>query len=280
VDGEQREPLEHLARTARVVCFAGLPGTGKSFFARRLAEVASAAGRSISLLQWDVVRPVFEASPSGHRFPMRDGVTQPMIRKAAGEWVRKAVIGWHDLHPGSAPLLIGETPLVGNRFVELVRRRNDPAEALLAGETCVFVVPVPSAAARREFEVARAKRAAEETNDRGGAVPSVLAALWDELVEVSRKLGMPATVAAAARPPYDPALYERVYRRVLANRRSRVFRVDRLEPDSAAAQAPLSFPAPDVVPTLDEADLAIRETEARYPRPAALDREIEDWYVV
>jgi len=99
VDEERQDPLQQLAQTARIVFFAGLPGTGKSFFIRRLAEFADAAGRRISLLQWDVVRPVFETSPAGRRYPMEDGVTQPMIRKAVGVWVRRAVMGWHELHP-------------------------------------------------------------------------------------------------------------------------------------------------------------------------------------
>ena len=80
--------------------------------------------------------------------------------------------------------------------------------------------------------------------------------------------------------PYDPVLYERVYRRVLANRRRHVFHVEELEPVSVAAGAPPKFAMHDVIPTPDEADLTIRETEARYRRPAALEREMENWYVV
>ena len=278
MDGEQIDPLEQLAQTGRIVCFAGLPGTGKTFFARRLAELSHARGRKVHLLAWDVVRPAFEASAAGRRYPMTNGVTHPMIRKAAGVWVRQAVLSWHELHPAEMNLLIGETPLVGNRFVELVRRHNDRSEALLASEICVFVVPVPSAAVRRDLEAARAKRAAADGDDRGGAAPAVLEGAWDELVEVARKLGIPGT-AAAGSVPYDPVLYERVYRRILSNRRRHVFHVDQLEPFSVAAGAPLKFTLHEVVPTPDEAELTIRETEARYRRPAALEREMENWYV-
>jgi len=280
VDGEQVDPLEQLAQTARIVCFAGLPGTGKSFFGRKLAELGSARGRNIHLLQWDAVRPAFEASPSGRRYPMQAGVTHPMIRKAAGVWVRQAVLAWHELHPAEMNLLIGETPLVGNRFVELIRRHNDRSEALLASEVCVFAVPVPSAAVRRELEQARAKRSAADGHDLGGAAPAVLEAAWDELVEVSRKLGIPGTGAGTGSLPYDPVLYERVYRRILANRRRQVFHVDELDLVSVAAAGPPKFTMHPVVPTPDEAELTIRETEARYRRPVALEREMENWYVV
>jgi adenylylsulfate kinase-like enzyme len=48
-----------------MVFLAGLPGTGKSLLAHQLAHMASDAGRTIHLLQWDVARPVFEASAAG-----------------------------------------------------------------------------------------------------------------------------------------------------------------------------------------------------------------------
>ena len=68
----------------RMVFVAGLPGTGKSLLAHQLAHVASDAGRQVHLLQWDVARPVFEASPAGRRYPLADGVTHAVIRRAAG----------------------------------------------------------------------------------------------------------------------------------------------------------------------------------------------------
>jgi len=111
-----------------MVFFAGLPGTGKSLLAHQLAHLASGAGRRIHLLQWDVARPVFEAAPAGRRYPLVDGVTHAVIRKAAGLWVRHAVAGWSERHRGPEPLLVGETPLVGNRFVELAQQADDAAE--------------------------------------------------------------------------------------------------------------------------------------------------------
>ena len=57
--------LRDLARDARCVFFAGLPGTGKSLLIHQLAHLAHARGRRVHLLQWDVARPAFEASPAG-----------------------------------------------------------------------------------------------------------------------------------------------------------------------------------------------------------------------
>ena len=58
-DQPLRAPLERLAREPRLVFVAGLPGTGKSLLIHQLAHLAAGAGRSVHLLQWDVVRPVF-----------------------------------------------------------------------------------------------------------------------------------------------------------------------------------------------------------------------------
>src|SRR5262245_21547475 len=99
----------------RMVFFAGLPGTGKSLLVHQLAHFARARDRSVHLLQWDVARPVFEASAAGQRYPLADGVTHPLIRKAAGRWVRRAVARWSESHPGREHLLVGETPFVGHR---------------------------------------------------------------------------------------------------------------------------------------------------------------------
>ena len=54
--------------------------------------------------------------------PLADGVTHPVIRKAAGLWARRALVAWNEGHPDPRHLPAGETPFVGNRFVELARR--------------------------------------------------------------------------------------------------------------------------------------------------------------
>ena len=133
--------LRELGRSARIVVFAGLPGTGKSFFVHRLAHLCHAAGRTVHLLQWDRVRPAFEASLPGRRYPLRDGVTHPVIRKAAGTWARQSVARWAPAHREPVDLLVGEAPLVGGRFIELARRADDRAEPWLDADACQFVIP-------------------------------------------------------------------------------------------------------------------------------------------
>ncbi len=195
VDADRRlaEQVRGLS-ARRMVFFAGLPGTGKSLLVHQLAHLASAAGRKIHLLQWDVARPVFEASPVGQRYPLAEGVTHPMIRKAAGMWVRHALARWSERHPAAEHLLVGETPFVGNRLVELARRLDDRAEALLTDPSCRFVIAVPSGAVRKHLEGERERRAASPLHprEREDAPPHVLRDLWRDLADVARGRGISA----------------------------------------------------------------------------------------
>src|SRR5215471_16662164 len=180
--------VEHIRSLAfrRMVFFAGLPGTGKSLLVHQLTHIARASGRSVHLLQWDVARPVFEASDAGRRYPLADGVTHPVIRKAAGRWVRQAVAAWSDSHPASEHLLVGETPFVGHRLTELAQHVDDRAEPLLTGRSCMFVIAVPSAEVRHFLEAERKRRANDPLHprEREDAPPSVVRDLWRDLTQV------------------------------------------------------------------------------------------------
>src|SRR5215813_6133447 len=142
--------LQRLARDTRCVFFAGLPGTGKSLLIHQLAHLAFASGRGVHLLQWDVARPAFEASAGGRRYPQHHGVTHALIRIAVGRWARPAIARWDAERPPSA-MLIGETPFVGHRFIDLARRNDDAAEHVLRSPATRFVIPVPSLSLRRHL---------------------------------------------------------------------------------------------------------------------------------
>lgn len=229
------------------------------------------------LLQWDVARPVFEASPASRRYPMADGVTHPVVRKAAGLWVREALVAWRALHSGPEHLLIGETPFIGGRFVELARRGDDRAEALLVGPSCRFVVTVPSVEVRRFLEGERERRAANPLHprEREDAPPGVLRDLWDELGEVARHLGV-----SGAGSGYDPGLYRRVYETILCHRNVDVVALDVILSVETLSVYDFAVALPDVVPTGAEAEAFIRAVEQRYPDQALLEREIARWWEV
>lgn len=263
--------------TERLVFFTGIPGTGKSLLAHQLAHLALGAGRRVHLLQWDVARPVFEASPPGQRYPLVDGVTHALIRKAAGLWVRRAIVEWHERHASAEAMLIGETPFVGGRFVELARRVDDPAEPLLASPSSRFVLALPSREVRRFLEAERERRSQDPRHprEREDAPPAVLRDLWRQLAEVARRLGL-----ASSDEDYDPVVYQRVYEAVLWHRHVDVMPLDTILPTERLSVYDFAVDLPDLVPTGEDIRLFIAAAERRYPDPPALEREIERWWEV
>jgi len=288
-DPRLAEAIRGLAEQ-RMVFFAGLPGTGKSLLVHQLTHLAASAGRSVHLLQWDVARPAFEASAAGRRYPLADGVTHPVIRKAAGLWARRVLVAWDERHRDSRHLLIGETPFVGNRFVELARRLDDDAEALLTGPSCRFVIAVPSREVRRFLEAERERRTASPLHprEREDAPPHVLRALWRDLHDVATGMGIakaePDPPAGHGRsedangPPYDPTVYQRVYETVLRHRNVQALPMSTILPTETLSVYDFAVPPPDLAPTEAEADELVRDVERRYPDAAALQREIARWY--
>jgi GNAT superfamily N-acetyltransferase len=272
--------LATLVRAARLVFFAGLPGTGKSLLIHQLAHLAHARGRRIHLLQWDVVRPVFEASVAGRRYPQERGVTHGVIRLAVGRWARRAVARWHDQHAGHDDLLIGETPFIGHRLIELARLADDEAEPLLAGESARFVIPVPSRALREHLESERSRRARDPLHRREqeDAPPEVLRDLWRQLVGVARTLGIAGPAMHSNDLPYDSVIYQRVYEHLLAHRHAEALPLDTRLPTEHFSAYEFRIPAVDLIPAETDIERVIREVEADYTETAAVEREIERWY--
>ena len=271
--------LDELAREARLAFFAGLPGSGKSLLVHQLVRLAHAAGRGpITLLQWDVARPVFEACAAGRRYPQQDGVTHGIIRLAVGRWARAAVTQWAAAHRDARALLVGETPLVGHRLVELARPARDEAEGLLSAPWTRFVVPVPSRDVRGHLEAERERRlrAPLHEREREDAPPQVLRDLWHQLVGVARQIGL--APPGDARIPYDPRLYGRVYATVLRHRHCQILAVDTVMPTRSLSPYAHAIPVRDLVPDEAAAADAVRATEAAYPEPRMVAALIEGWF--
>jgi hypothetical protein len=273
-DRSLHERLDRLARDGRMVFVAGLPGTGKSLLVHQAAHLAAAAGRVVHLLQWDVARPVFEASAAGRHYPVLDGVTHPIVRKAVGLWARRALVDWERRHLGTEHLLIGETPFVGHRLIELARPAHDAAEALLSAPTCRFVIAVPSVAVRKFVEAERERRASRPLNarEREDAPPAVLRALWRELVDVARRLGIPVTDGDDA--PYDPGVYRLVYERLLRHRHVKSIPLDTVLDTAELSVYDFAVARADLTPSEDEAGAAVDEAQA-----LGAD-DVERWWLV
>ena len=94
-----------LIEEADFVFFAGLPGVGKSLLLQQMSLMAQAAGRRATLLQWDVARQPFETP----RYPLADGASHPLVIRATGVWLRRALVEW-EAGRQPADMLLGEVP--------------------------------------------------------------------------------------------------------------------------------------------------------------------------
>jgi hypothetical protein len=269
--------LHQAAVERRCVFFAGLPGVGKSLLLQQLSLIAGEVGRRVHLLQWDVARGPFETTEILARYPETDGVTHAVIRKAAGLWAREAVGAWEQEHADPRDLLIGEVPLIGNRLIELVQRRDDAAEALLAGEGTVFLIPVPSREVRQVIEAARAREMASPLHERerANAVPNLVRALWDEIATVARELGVEGGSGAAV--GFDPEVYAGVYERLLRHRHAARLDVTTALPVQASVYDALAV-ASELMPTPEDVARMMAAVEAR--PGAEIEGEVAGWYRV
>jgi hypothetical protein len=202
-------------------------------------------------------------------------VTYAVIRKAAGSWVRQALVEWDQRYPGPEHMLIGETPFIGGRFVELARRRQDGAEALLTSTSCRFGVAVPSPDVPRFLEAERERRSANplHAREREDAPPTVLRRLWGELAQVAGELG----IGEPARE-YDPVLYRRVYEAVLRHRHVEIVSLDVILPTGGFSVYDFAADVRSLVPTEEEAAAFIATVEGRDPAASVLEREIGRWW--
>jgi hypothetical protein len=209
--------LQAAARAGRIVVFCGIPGVGKSLLLREQARVASAAGRKVSLLQWDVSRQAFEIPNVLRRYPEVAGSTHVMIRRAVGLWARAALVDWIDTHPAPEHLLLIEAPLVGGRLAELAHRSDDGAETLLSGADVRFYIPTPTVAVRFAIEAARRAETAahRHVRDAANAIPTLVDELWEMVAQTALRLQIGSAESLSR---YSPEAYFAVYRRVLRHR--------------------------------------------------------------
>lgn len=222
-----------LIKSADLVFLTGLPGVGKSLLLGQMALMAQDAGRPVQLLQWDVARQPFETA----KYPLRDGVTHPLVVRATGAWLRGALLEWGANAVGTDDMLIGECPLVGGRLMEIARPTADAVEALLRDARTQFLIPTPSAALRALIETRRAASIAkpQHKNEAHDAPPPVLRASWQAVYQVAVGLGLAEAPAAGA--PYSPEIYAAVYRHLLQHRNTRVLPIDQALQPSASVYA-------------------------------------------
>ena len=144
-------------------------------------------------------------------------------------------------------------------------------------------MPVPSRAVRDFLEAERQRRSITPLHqqEREDAPPQVLRDLWLQLAGIAPMLGVPAeTPMSAAEMPYDPALYQEVYQRLLTQRQVLVLPMDTILPTTTLSVYDFAVPRCDVVPTVEDVTRFIGEVEQQYPDLNVLQQEIDRWYVM
>lgn len=246
---------------------------GKSLLLREQALIAQEQGRTVHRLQWDVARQPFERADILARYPEIEGSTHPVIRRAVGIWVRRAVAEWFEGHPDPSHLLLIEAPLVGGRFIEVAQAGSDAAEAHLAAESTHFLVPVPSREVRTAIQAARMAETAvpQHARDAANALPTVVDALWQELVAAARALWLAVPEGEA----YSPALYWALCREVLCHRQVHEVPVTAV---LSNAGSPHAHPRPstELVPGAQEVSGLIDAAEAEGVETVIAASEV--WY--
>ena len=261
-----------LIKSADRVFFSGIPGVGKSLLLQQLALMALEAGRDVTLLQWDTVRDAFETP----EYPIVDGITHPMVIRGADIWLRRELVSWAARQSTPPAFLIGELPLVGDRLMEIVRPADDAAEALLNDERAQFVVPVPSKRLRAIIEANRESSFTQprHRNEEHDAMPAVLRALWQDIFQIAKHLGL--TESRADESPYSPRIYIAVFRHLLRFRHHNILMIDEdLRP--AASVYAFVDGLPQLTPTAEEAARVLARLEATTTHEQ-VRQDTEKWY--
>ena len=264
--------FSELINQADRVFFSGIPGVGKSLLLQQLALMAQQAGRSVTLLQWDTVRLVFETP----QYPVIDGITHPMVIRATDIWLRREIAHWHARQGRPPALLIGELPLVGDRLMGIVRPADDESEALLKDERAQFIVPVPSERLRKTIEANRERsvRQPRHWNEKHDAIPTVLRALWQDIYDIARHLGLIDTQAETS--PYAPETYIAVFRHLLRFRHHKILMIDEdLHPTASVYD--FGDNLPQLAPTAEEAAATLAQVAATSSLEEAR-RDAARWY--
>ncbi len=269
--------LNDAASTAKAVVFTGLPGVGKSLYINAFQAIAQSLNKKVTVIQWDVARKAFETPEIQAHFPMGDGTVHNGLKLCAGKWLLATVSSWLTQNSDSDSILLIEAPLVGHRFVELAHQQNiKEIEAFLSSKECQFICPIPSKEVREKIEAARAAEVAEDAKTWMGAKPSVMLMLWKMICGIANEMGR--SIPMDGQPPYDPKVYEFVFKNILKHRNfiplhiSEVFDVS-LTDESELHSSEGLIASEEVANSMSQAILAM------YPNDSEINKVIDKWYL-
>lgn len=271
------QSLQKTAQSAQLVIISGLPGVGKSLYINQFKQIANELGKQVTVIQWDIARKAFEIPELEVRYPMGEGVVHNGLKLCAGKWLIDTVQDWLSRRNTDMDILLIEAPLVGHRFVELVKPQpNSSLESFLASDACQVIVPIPSKQVRAKIEDERRAQIADDAQSWTGAKPSVMLMIWKQICGIANEFGK--TINMDGQPPYDPEIYEFVFTSILKHRNFIPLHVDEVFDVSIVDESELH----NVGSLSADAQTALhyfKLTTTEYPADEALDAVVNKWYV-
>lgn len=271
------ETLVSAAKKSKVVVFSGLPGVGKSLYINQFKQIAKKHGRVITIIQWDIARKAFETPVVFSRYPIGDGVIHNGVKIGVGQWLMDTLQNWLKNNDKASSMLLIEAPLVGHRFIELAKvQENIHLEKFLKSPDFQVIVPIPSKRVRAKIEEDRRVQIADNATTWVGAKPSVMLMLWKMICGIANEFG--SSIPMEGQPPYDPAVYEFVFGKILKHRNFIPLHVDEIFSVSVVDEKELhnvGSLAADEATANHYSEL----TASNYPDDEAIDAVIKEWYL-
>ena len=269
--------FKKLIEEKRLVVFSGLPGVGKSLYINEFYRLAEDLKVPIDLIQWDVARKAFETDLIKAHFPMGEGVVHNGLKLIAGEWLLRFVKKWLIDNEDSDRMLLVEAPLVGHRFIELVKPVGDTyLESFLSSDQTVVLMPVPTKEVRSAIEESRRKQVDEDAQVWFGAKPSVMQMLWNMTCDIAIELGY--DMETRSEYEYDPEVYIWVFNKILKHRHFVPLNIDTLFDVPKGSESELhgldSFSADEY-----EANKIGQRIIERYQDTKEIDDIVNGWYL-
>ena len=254
-----------------------MPGVGKSLYINEFKRIATAIGRDITVIQWDIARKSFETPAIAQHFPMGDGVVHNGVKLSAGKWLLATIKNWLITHTEEKDLLLIEAPLVGHRFIELAQIQNDPfLENFFNSESFQMSAPIPSKQVRAKIEADRAAQISEDAQVWTGAKPSVMLMLWKRICGIANEFGK--DLPMEGQPPYDPAIYEFVFSKILKNRHFIPLYIDEVFEVKIKDETELHNTG-SLAADAETANRIAQSVLKEYPSTEAIDAVVAGWYL-
>jgi len=269
--------LEKAAKTAKAVVFSGLPGVGKSLYINQFQLIATTAGKKVTVIQWDIARKSFETPEIAKRFPMGKGVVHNGVKLSVGKWLTDTVKNWLLSATSDKEILLIEAPLVGHRFIELASLQKDLLlEDFFSSDAFQIIAPIPSKKVRAKIEADRKAQISEDAKVWTGAKPSVMLMLWKMICGIANEFGQ--TIPMDGQPPYDPAIYEFVFEKILQHRHFIPLHIDEIYPIEVVDEKELHNTGSLAADDATANKYADRIAE-QYPDLEEIDSIVNRWYL-